>query len=130
MIITVYISGAITGIPNRNKNGFRDAWRDISELKKFRELRDMKIINPLHIGRRLEKSFTARGWGEPKWSDYMRVCVKKLMDADCAYFLEDWTRSEGASVERYVAKRLNIPCVDNITELKNVLKNILEVKKQ
>jgi hypothetical protein len=129
-MVTVYISGAITGIPNRNKKAFEDASWKISELKRYSGLRDMKIINPLHIGRRLEKSFTANGWGEPVWSDYMRVCVKKLVDVDCVYFLEDWTRSEGASVERYIAKRLSIPCVDNITELKYALRNVLEVKKQ
>ena len=121
MNITVYISGAITGIPDRNKGAFRAAARSITELKRAPSLRDMKIINPLHIGRRVEKAFAARGWGEPSWDDYMRACIKKLMDVDCVYFLADWTRSDGATVERYIAKRLNIPCVDNVDELKLIL---------
>lgn len=81
----------------------------------------MKIINPLHLGARLEKTFAARGKGAPIWGDYMRACIKKLVDADCAYFLKDWTQSDGASVERYIAKWLGIPCVDSMEELKNIL---------
>jgi hypothetical protein len=80
----------------------------IGEFKSRPHLRDMKIINPLHIATWLEKSFAARG-KEPAWEDYMRACIKKLCDATCVYFLDDWAQSEGATVERYIAKRLNIP---------------------
>jgi hypothetical protein len=72
------------------------------------------------VAARLEKSFAARG-KEPVWEDYMRACIKKLCEATCVYFLNDWVESEGATVERYIAKRLNIPCADTRDELKQIL---------
>lgn len=117
----VYISGAVTGIPNNNKRAFQHAYSQIAELKKYPRLRTMKIINPLHIGARTERRFAARGKGTPEWTDYMRACIQKLCDVDCVYFLKDWTQSEGAAMERYVAKRLNIPCADSMDELKKLL---------
>ena len=67
MSVTIYISGAITGIPNCNKNAFQSAQRAIAELKRIPRLRGMKIINPLHLGARLEKTFAVRGKGTPIW---------------------------------------------------------------
>jgi hypothetical protein len=116
----VYISGAISGRPNKNKQAFRWAYTMIGEFKGHPHLRNMKIINPQHIAVRLEKSFAASG-KEPAWEDYMRACIKKLCDASCVYFLDDWAQSEGATVERYIAKRLNIPCADNGEELKKII---------
>jgi hypothetical protein len=117
----IYISGAITGVPNNNKRAFRAAYTRIAELGSRNGIKKLKIINPLHIGARLRKSFAAQGRGEPEWADYMRACIKKLCDVTCAYFLNDWAQSNGASVERYIATRLKIPCADNMEELKNIL---------
>jgi hypothetical protein len=117
--MTVYISGAVTGIPNRNKEAFSRAYSDIARLKRKAVLRNMKIINPLHIGRRVEKVLSAKN-SEPAWADYMRACVKKLCDADCVYFLKGWDMSEGACVERYIATRLGIPCADSMEELRKI----------
>jgi hypothetical protein len=119
--MTVYISGPVTGIPKLNKKSFCAAYREIARLKARPRLRDMKIINPLHIGARLRGCFNLRLGRLPQWSDYMRACVKKLMDADCVYFLSGWTESEGASIERYIAKRLGIPCADSAGELKKIM---------
>jgi hypothetical protein len=116
----VYISGAITGRPNRNKQAFRWAYTMIGEFKNRPHLRDMKIINPLHIGARLEKSFAACG-KTPEWEDYMRACIKKLCESTCVYFLDDWAQSNGATIERYIARRLNIPCADNRDELEKII---------
>jgi|LSQA01.1.fsa_nt_gi hypothetical protein len=127
--MTVYISGAVTGIPNRNKKAFGEAYADIARLKRHPQLRDMKIINPLRIGTKVDKAFAAQG-AEPAWVDYMRECVKRLCDADCAYFLKGWDMSDGANVERYIAKRLSIPCADNLEELKRILKEKTEGKNE
>jgi hypothetical protein len=118
--MTVYISGAVTGKPNNNKAAFQRAYTMIGRFKQHPHLWDMKIVNPLRIGAWLEKSFANRGL-TPMWEDYMRACIKKLCDATCVYFLDDWVQSEGATVERYIAKRLNIPCVNNRDELKKIL---------
>jgi hypothetical protein len=117
----VYISGAISGVPNDNKRAFQCAYTVVNDFKGHPHLQNMKIINPLHIGARLRKSFSAQGKKEPAWEDYMRACIKKLCDATCVYFLNDWAQSNGASLERHIAKRLNIPCADNRDELKKIL---------
>jgi hypothetical protein len=113
----VYISGAISGRPNKNKQAFRRAYAMTGEFKGRPHLRNMKIINPRRIAARLEKSFAARE-KDPAWEDYMRACNKKLCDASRVYFLDDWAQSEGATVERHIAKRLNMPCADSGEELK------------
>jgi hypothetical protein len=119
--MTVYISGPITGLPDNNKRAFQSAMSRLWEIKRTTNFCSMKIINPLtHIAKRLERQFAAKG-KEPQWADYMRACIKKLVEADCVFFLEDWVKSEGATMERYIAKRLGIPCADNTAELKIIL---------
>jgi hypothetical protein len=117
----IYISGAISGMPNNNKRAFQSAYTEIAVLKKYPKLQGMKIINPLHLAARLNRSFAAYKKTVPEWTDYMRADIKKLADANCVYFLKDWTQSEGATMERYIAKRLNIPCADSMDELKKIL---------
>jgi hypothetical protein len=117
----IYISGHISGRPDNNKLAFQAAMSRLWEIKRTTRFCTMKIINPItHIAKRLERQFAAKG-KEPQWADYMRACIKKLVEADCVFFLEDWAKSDGASIERYIAKRLGIPCADNITELKKIL---------
>jgi len=119
--MTVYISGPITGLPNNNKQAFQTAAARLWDIKRSTRFCNMKIISPpTHIAKRLERQFAAKG-KEPQWSDYMRACIKKLTEADCVFFLADWVKSEGATMERYIAKRLGIPCADNIDELKIIL---------
>jgi hypothetical protein len=117
----IYISGAVTGMPNNNKQSFQTAYTWIGEAGRRYSGGNIKIINPLHIGARLRKSFAAQGRGEPEWADYMRACIQKMCDANCVYFLNDWAQSKGASMERYIAKRLNIPCADSMEELKKIM---------
>jgi hypothetical protein len=120
--MTVYISGAITGKPNNNKEAFQSAYTMIGMFRSRNLLYGLKIINPLRIGARLRKKFVARGWGAPVWEDYMRVCIKKLCEeVDCVYFLDDWPQSRGATMERYVAKKLGIACADNMDELEKII---------
>jgi hypothetical protein len=104
--MTVYISGAVTGKSNNNRRAFQSAYGAILELKyRYPGLRNMRVINPLHVAACLEKFFAVCGKETPVWEDYMRACIKKLCDADYIYFLKDWAESEGATVERYIAKR-------------------------
>jgi len=124
----VYISGAITGKPDGNKRAFQNAHRQIAGLKKYTELQNLEIINPIHIGKILEKQFSIMKKGKPGWPDYMKACIKELCDVSCVYFLPDWVGSDGANVERYIAVRLGIPCADSIDILVNELKKILEEK--
>jgi hypothetical protein len=114
--MTVYISGPITGISDNNKPAFDEAYSRIFRLG----IENLEIINPLCIAKWLEELFEKTGRGEPEWEDYMRACIKKLCDATCVYFLENWMQSKGATLERYIAEQLNIPCVDNMEALKKI----------
>ena len=119
--MTVYISGPISGRPDNNKLGFQSAMKRLWELKRTTQFCGMKIINPLtHIAKKLDRQFAAKSQ-KPEWVDYMRACIKKLVEADCVFFLDDWAKSDGASIERYIAKRLGIPIADTIAELKKIL---------
>jgi len=75
----------------------------------------------------MRATFKKKGKGDPKWTDYMRGCIKKLLAADCAFFLPDWAQSEGASLERYIASRFGIPCADDLEALKEIIKNFVKV---
>jgi hypothetical protein len=119
--VIVYISGPITGMPENNKKAFSEAYSDIARLKRNPRLRNMKIINPLRVGAGIRKSFSVKGKNEPDWTDYMRACIKKLCEADCVYFLEGWYASKGVNLERNIARRLDIPCADNMEELWKIL---------
>jgi hypothetical protein len=120
--MTIYISGAVTGMPNNNKPSFQWAYSGIASTGRRLGIENLKIINPLHVAARLRKSFEAQGRGEPEWADYMRACIKKLCDATYVYFLKDWAQSDGASLERHIANRLNIPRADSMDELKEILR--------
>jgi hypothetical protein len=121
--MTVYISGAITGIKNNNKAAFAGAYNQIAKLKRRLRIPALKVVNPIHIGTRVNKKFATAN-KELDWSDYMRACIKKLCEATHVYFLSDWATSEGASLERHIAKRLGIPCADGIEELKDLLMSL------
>jgi len=122
--MTVYISGPISGRPDNNKLGFQSAMSRLRELKRTAQFCDIKIINPLtHIAKKLDRQFAAKNQ-KPEWVDYMRACIKKLVEADCVFFLNDWAKSDGASIERYIAKRLGIPIADTIAELKKILEGL------
>jgi len=123
----IYISGAISGIPGDNKKAFLHAQAKIVGLISPLSPSRLKIINPIHLGAKLRRDFKKNNSGDPQWNDYMKVCVKKLVDADCVFFLPDWAGSKGASVERYVATRLGIPCVDGMEDLKNIVKQGAEI---
>jgi hypothetical protein len=116
----VYISGAVSGKPENNKEAFARAYHNIGRLRHYDKLRDIKIINPLHLAERLDRKFAAAG-KKAEWADYMRVDIQALCTASAVFFLKDWTESDGATLERHIAKRLGIPCADSMDGLKNIL---------
>jgi len=120
----VYISGAITGQPNNNRTAFRIAQRKIEGHREFllAHQKKLKIVNPQDIGKTVKQVFATLGYGEPEWEDYMRACIKDLCRADCVFFLPDWVQSEGASMERYIAKKLKIKCFDTYNDLSRFFK--------
>jgi len=119
--MTIYISGPITGLPDRNKKEFQKAEKQIKAFPKSVILNEkLKVINPVKLGYKLDMGFSIFN-KEPAWEDYMKVCIKELCKADCVFLLEGWGNSEGAVMEKYIAERLKIPCVENMKELSKIV---------
>jgi len=118
--MTVYISGPITEDDNRAL--FRAAYSTVVDIKSISNLK-LKITSSITIASRLRAFFNNQNKGEPSRLDYMKACIKKLCEADCVFFLPDWAwaHGDGASLERYIAKRLNIPFADSKGELIKII---------
>jgi hypothetical protein len=110
--VIVYLSGPITGMPENNRRVFREVEKQIRKIAP----REIAVYNPIKLSKIVDRRFAGTD-RKPAWEDYMRFDIAKLVKADCAYFLKGWELSKGASLERYIAVRLGIPCVESIDEL-------------
>jgi hypothetical protein len=117
----IYISGPITGIGDRNSKAFQKAQKEIKQLGKSVKNEDIKIINPVRLGIKLDKQFAQSGKA-PEWADYMRVCVRELSLATHVFLLRGWALSDGAAFERFIAERLKIPCAETYENLAALMK--------
>lgn len=82
----VYISGGITGVENYEQH-FKDA-EDMLKMEGF------KPVNPVTLEHNHDQS----------WEQFMKVDLKALLDCDMIFMLENWGESNGANIERSVAK--------------------------
>lgn len=88
----VYISGPMTGRPDKNIDEFNKA-EDLL-LKAWYE-----VLNP-----------TSNGLSDSaSYEDHMRADLRMLSVADALAFLPDWEKSRGARLEVEVAHVFNIP---------------------
>lgn len=90
----IYISGPITGRPSLNLAAFRDA---AEQIKSFG-------LIPV-VPHDLVEGIDHEGW---EWVDYMRICIKKLVECEAIITLHDWEESPGAIVEVDLARKLNM----------------------
>lgn len=88
---TIYVSGAITGVPNY-RDHFTAAANRLDAL-------GWLVVNPAELD---------LGPGAT-WQMYMRKCVAMLCDVDEIYMMPGWEKSSGAKEERRIAKMLGIP---------------------
>jgi Asp-tRNA(Asn)/Glu-tRNA(Gln) amidotransferase A subunit family amidase len=85
-----YIAGPISS----NPDGYRAEFAAAAEKLKAQ---GWEVVNP------------AENPPEPSWEAYMKVSLRQLVDCDGVALLKGWERSEGASWEESVAKRLKMP---------------------
>jgi hypothetical protein len=64
-------------------------------------------------------------YGSP-WRDYMRPCIKAMLDCSAVYVLPGHTGSRGAMLECNLARILDIPIFDSIFELAIARDSIIE----
>lgn len=98
---TVYISGAITGLP---KAKYEKAFE---EAERFLEEKGFIPINPLNIARHED----TRNW---TWEDFMKRDIPVLLKCKYIYLLPNWKKSKGAKFERLIAQTLNIFCLNGL----------------
>ena len=89
----VYIAGKITGEDYEIVKAKFDAVE--SDLREA----GFKPINPFKIA-----PFNPT----KTWSDYMKVCIKELVDCERVVFLPDAFTSKGAKLEYEIARKLGI----------------------
>ena len=92
---TLYISGAISGIPDLNRPKFTSTTKSLRGLGYI-------VINPHEL---------CEGIPPEEWNKCMRICIRRLVDADVLILLDDWQQSRGAQIEFTIAKQLGIKTI-------------------
>lgn len=88
----VYISGAVSSDKN-----FREKF-DKAEEKLL--LQGYEVVNPI------KDEVDGKSW-----EYYMKEDIIKLLSCDCIYLLKDWVTSEGACLERIIARKLGMEVI-------------------
>jgi hypothetical protein len=91
--VRVYISGPITGKPDGNREAFNAAALDLRQ-------RGHVPINPQDLPTPILGVNDYKGW--------MRQDIRALCDCDAILMLPGWSISEGAKLERKVAKAIGL----------------------
>lgn len=101
-----YISGAITGVKDFERQ-FEKA-EDLLKKnpEKFGLTDDSEIVNPCQLGKLVEVLKI-----EPTWTDYMRFDIAELMNCNSIAMLPNYQQSEGAKLELYLAEKLNMEVI-------------------
>lgn len=86
----IYISGAITGMPNNNFDNFNRVADKLAED-------GWEVHNPADTG-------VVEG---ASWEDYMAYCLTKVGLCGAMYMLKGWQMSRGACLEQLIATALN-----------------------
>lgn len=98
-IKTVQLVGKITGLPEKvYKAKFHSAEKKL-------ELQGYRVINPVSLCRPMEEQYKERGI-EPRWEDYMAICLKSIAEVDAICLLPDTMLSKGAKEELETALAL------------------------
>ncbi len=93
----VYLSGAMTGIPEENVPAFNAAARAL-------RLIGYEVVNPAEFDTDVD------GLSErSRWVKYLKADIKALMDCDGIVMLPGWENSKGATLEHNTAKALDMP---------------------
>jgi len=86
---TVYISGAMSGLPDLNYPAFNRVAKDLRAL-------GYAVENPAENPRC------------DSWEKYMRLAIAQLVRCDEIHMLRGWSQSKGAKIERELAGHLGL----------------------
>ena len=108
-MLRVYISGAIAGRPEGNKEAFAAEGRWVASM-------DCQYVNPHTIPPWPRSNECPEGYATNNGHSsacYLRADLKELLQCDAMLMLEGWHGSKGAALEREVAKMCGIPIFEN-----------------
>ena len=88
----VYIAGRISGQENTARLRFAAAEEHLRAA-------GYDPVNPMKLPHDHDK----------RWTNYMRECLRALLNCDAIWLLEDWEDSPGARMELELAGRLGMP---------------------
>ena len=91
----IYISGAMTGVPELNFPAFHEAAKALRD-------KGFYVVNPAEI----------KPEGEPSWSACMRADLKAMLDCCTVALLPGWEDSKGANIEARLAINLGMRVVE------------------
>lgn len=92
-MVTVYISGPISGMPNFNHDAF-------NTVAKWLRDQGYAVFNPAE---------NDEGSTHKPWSFYMRLDIAQVAQSDLIALLPGWESSKGCQLEIAIAERLEIP---------------------
>jgi hypothetical protein len=92
-VLTLYIAGPMTGLPEFNYPAFFWAAGRLAES-------GIDTINPARAEGREDCT---------SWVDYMRASLRDLADCDGVATLQGWGDSRGAALEVHIARSLDLP---------------------
>lgn len=87
----IYVAGPMTGYPDLNFPLFHSV---AAELR----ARGLDVVNPAELNADPTKG----------WHDCMRVDIRELVTCDAILMLPGWEKSKGATLERHIAKALEL----------------------
>lgn len=88
----LYISGAISGMPDLNRVKFAKA------TQTFRRMGYL-VVNPHEV---------CEGLQAEDWKACMKRCISAMMDCQVLILLDDWQQSPGANIEFQLAWNIGI----------------------
>lgn len=92
--VIVYICGKVSGLPwNEVEENFAKAEAYLKSYG-FRTINPLKLVNNPNAD----------------WKEAMRICIAALVQqAQALYRMKNWTTSDGAWMEYWIAKKLGMP---------------------
>lgn len=93
----IYIADKVTGLELLEAR----AWFD--QAQRRLEADGFQVFNPMEL--------TPNSSEDKEWHWYMRADIKHLLECDAIYMLANWHTSEGADLERHIAKRLGMDVI-------------------
>jgi hypothetical protein len=92
----LYLSGPMSNLPDENFPAFNEASAKLRAA-------GFTVVNPAEL-----KVDVTGLTGRARWQKFLKADLKALVDCDAIVMLPGWESSEGAELERYVAKKLGI----------------------